>query len=155
MIGLEVADLTGDGCITKAPCGGDKASPSPVDRRKQGMKRSVGTDGGGVPLGIVSAGANRHDSPLLDPTIGEIHQQVGDLPAHPRMHLDSGYDGQPVRTVLAAHGMVGEIAPKGERTPIQIGKRWVTDPASPDALPLGRPTHHPTSQVTPIAGRSK
>ncbi len=91
MIGLEVADLTGDGCITKAPCGGDKEGPSPVDRRKQGMKRSVGTDGGGVPLGIVSAGANRHDSPLLDPTIGEIHQQVGDLPAHPRMHLDSGY----------------------------------------------------------------
>jgi Putative transposase of IS4/5 family (DUF4096) len=50
---------------TKAPCGGDKPGPSPVDRRKGGLKRSVATDGGGVPLGIVSAGADRHDSPLL------------------------------------------------------------------------------------------
>jgi hypothetical protein len=50
-----------DGCITKAPCGGDKAGQSLVDRRKGGLKRSVATEGAGVPLGIVSAGANRHD----------------------------------------------------------------------------------------------
>ena len=54
-----------DGCITKVPCGGDKAGPSPVDRRKQGLKRFTATEADGVPLGLVSAGANRHDSPLL------------------------------------------------------------------------------------------
>ena len=63
IIGLELADLPVDGCITKAPCGGDKAGPSPVDRRKGGLKRSVATEGNGVAVGIVSAGANRHDIP--------------------------------------------------------------------------------------------
>jgi hypothetical protein len=39
--GLQVEHLAVDGCITKAPCGGQVAGPSPVDRRKQGLKRSV------------------------------------------------------------------------------------------------------------------
>ena len=39
MIGLELADVAVDGCMTKAPCGGDHAGPSPVDRRKGGLKR--------------------------------------------------------------------------------------------------------------------
>jgi transposase len=36
MLGLELEHLAVDGCITKAPCGGQVAGPSPVDRRKQG-----------------------------------------------------------------------------------------------------------------------
>jgi hypothetical protein len=40
-----------------------------VDRRKGGLKRSVATEDDGVPLGITAAGANRHDSPLLVPTL--------------------------------------------------------------------------------------
>jgi transposase len=128
IIGLELDDLAIDGCITKAPCGGEKAGPSPVDRRKGGLKRSVATDAGGVPLGIVSAGANRHDSPLLEPTIEATKQQVGGmLPEKPVMHLDSGYDGKPSRDVLADHGLVGEIAKKGIPSPIQVGKRWVVE----------------------------
>jgi hypothetical protein len=39
LIGLELADLLVDGCITKAPCGGEKAGRNPVDRGKQGIKR--------------------------------------------------------------------------------------------------------------------
>jgi len=61
IIGLQLVDIAADGCITKAPCGGDKAGPSLVDRRKGGLKRSVATEGAGAPLGIVSTGANRHD----------------------------------------------------------------------------------------------
>jgi hypothetical protein len=38
---LEPEHLAIDGCITKAPGGGQVAGPSPVDRRKQGLKRSV------------------------------------------------------------------------------------------------------------------
>src|SRR5436853_4152203 len=35
LIGLDLGDLSVDGCITKAPCGGEKAGRSPVDRGKQ------------------------------------------------------------------------------------------------------------------------
>jgi transposase len=44
LFGLELDHRAVDGCITKAPCGGQVAGPSPVDRRKQGLKRSVLTD---------------------------------------------------------------------------------------------------------------
>jgi transposase len=49
MHGLELEQLAVDGCTTKAPCGGQVAGPSPVDRRKQGLKRSVAVEAGGVP----------------------------------------------------------------------------------------------------------
>jgi hypothetical protein len=51
MLGLELEHLAVDGCTTKAPCGGQTAGPSPVDRRKQGLKRSILTEAGGIPLG--------------------------------------------------------------------------------------------------------
>ena len=35
IIGLEVADVCVDGCIAKAPCGGQKAGKSPVDRGRE------------------------------------------------------------------------------------------------------------------------
>jgi hypothetical protein len=57
------------GCITKAPCGGQLAGRSPVDRGKQGLKRSVATEAKGIPLAAVPAPADRHDSPLLAPTL--------------------------------------------------------------------------------------
>jgi len=40
IVGLILEDIAVDGCITKAPGGGECAGPSPVDRRKQGLKRS-------------------------------------------------------------------------------------------------------------------
>jgi hypothetical protein len=40
IVGLLLEQIAIDGCITKAPGGGDVAGPSPVDRRKQGLKRS-------------------------------------------------------------------------------------------------------------------
>jgi transposase len=50
-IGLELSDVAVDCCITKAPCGGEKAGKSPVDRGKQGLKRSTMVDACGIPLG--------------------------------------------------------------------------------------------------------
>jgi transposase len=55
IIGLELADVCVDGCITKAPCGGEKAGKSPVDRGKQGIKRSTMVDANGIPLGVLTA----------------------------------------------------------------------------------------------------
>ena len=127
IIGLELGDLSVDGCITKAPCGGDKAGPSPVDRRKGGLKRSVATDGHGIPLGIVSAGANRHDCPLLAPTLAAATTQLERLPAHVTAHLDAGYDSGVTRDLLTELGFDGQISRKGVPAPIQVGKRWVAE----------------------------
>jgi transposase len=60
LFGLELAQLAVDGCTTKAPCGGQTAGPSPVDRRKQGLKRSMATEAAGIPLAAVPAPANHH-----------------------------------------------------------------------------------------------
>src|SRR5580704_12945807 len=46
--------------------GRECAGPSPVDRRKLGMRRYLLVKGYGIPLDKVLAPANRHDSPLLD-----------------------------------------------------------------------------------------
>jgi hypothetical protein len=57
-IGLEPSEVAVDCCATKAPCGGEEAGRSPVDRGKRGLKRSVVVDGRGIPLATVTAPAN-------------------------------------------------------------------------------------------------
>src|SRR5512132_3172215 len=56
MHGLELEQLAVDGCSTKAPCGGQTAGPSPVDRHKQGRKRSVAAEAGGIRLAALPEG---------------------------------------------------------------------------------------------------
>jgi transposase len=126
LFGLELEQLAVDGCITKAPCGGHLAGRSPVDRGKQGLKRSIVTDAGGIPLGAVPAAANRRDDGLLAATLDTIGA-VGVLAARPVVHLDAGYDYQICRQVLAERGMVGQIATRGQPTPIQAARRWVIE----------------------------
>lgn len=123
MVGLELADLTVDGPVTKAPCGGDAAGRSPVDRGTQGRKRSTAVDGRGIPLGAVTAGATAHDAPLLAPTLATL-DRLGPLPAQPTVHLDAGDDSHKTRDLLAERGMSGEIAEKGKPAPIQATNRW-------------------------------
>lgn len=126
MIGLELGDIAVDGCITKAPCGGEVAGRSPVDRGKQGLKRSTMVDATGIPLGAVAAPANRHDSPLLEPTL-ETLAVIGPLPSELTVHLDRGYDSGVTRERIAARGLRGEIAEKGKPAPVTVGKRWVVE----------------------------
>lgn len=126
MIGLDLADIAVDGCITKAPSGGEAAGRSPVDRGKQGLKRSTVTDATGVPLAVVAAGANRHDAPLLEPTLDGL-APLGPLPPRVTVHLDRGYDGAPTRALLDARGFGAAIAPKGVPAPVQAGRRWVVE----------------------------
>ena len=126
MIGLELDDLAVDGCVTKAPGGGEVAGRSPVDRGKQGLKRSLVTDGVGIPLHVVAAGANRHDAPLLGPTLAGLDKLDG-LPDDVTVHLDRGYDGGPTRALLEALGFDGAIARKGVPAPVQAGSRWVVE----------------------------
>ena len=125
MIGLELGDVAVDGCITKAPCGGQRAGPSPVDLRKGGLKRSEATENYGIPLEIAAAGANRHDSSLLAPTLQAAADQLdGALPGERTCHLDAGYDSQPTRQLLDDLGFDGQIAHKDAPAPIQAGRRW-------------------------------
>ena len=128
MIGLELEDLAVDGCITKAPSGGEVAGRSPVDRGKQGLKRSVLTEGAGLPLHVVAAGANRHDAPLLRLTLAGLDKLEPITAAEPgTVHLDRGYDSGPARAVLDERGLEGVIARKGVPAPIQAGSRWTVE----------------------------
>ncbi|MGA5453162.1 IS5 family transposase [Streptomyces umbrinus] len=123
IVGLVLDQIAVDGSITKAPGGGEAAGRSPVDRGKQGLKRSGMTDGYGIPLGRVLAGANQHDSPLLAPTLDRLND-LGPLPDGITVHLDAGYDSDRTRTLLNEGGLQGRIAHKGENAPIQASRRW-------------------------------
>lgn len=123
IVGLVLEEISIDGCITKAPGGGQVAGRSPVDRGKQGMKRSVMVEGHGIPLGRVLAGANRHDSPLLAPTLDKL-DDLGSLPGTITVHLDAGYDSQDSRDELSSRNLTGEIAHKGDKAPMQASQRW-------------------------------
>lgn len=123
MIGLELHDIAVDGCITNAPCGGEVAGRNPVDRGKQGLKRSTVVDAHGIPLGTVAAPANRHDSPLLEPTLDTL-AGIDPLPTAMTVHLDRGYDSGVTRARLTTRGLHGEIARKGQPAPIAASQRW-------------------------------
>ena len=133
--GLEPEHLAIDGCITKAPGGGQVAGPSPVDRRKQGLKRSVACEAAGIPLAAVLAPANRRDDGLLAATLDTAAATLTavqglrrwPLPDPPTVHLDAGYDYQPCRQALADRGLRGEIATRGAPAPVQAGRRWVIE----------------------------
>jgi transposase len=101
IVGLILQEPAVDGCITKAPGGGECAGRSPVDRGKPGMKRSLLAEGYGIPLGRVSAPASRHDSPLLAPAPDKL-DDPGPLPGNVRVHLDARYDPAKTREELAA-----------------------------------------------------
>jgi transposase len=127
LIGLELGDLVVDGCVTKAPCGGEKAGRSPVDRGKAGIKRSMAVDAKGIPLGTTTAPANHHDSPLLVPTLEAVTQTLGSLPKEASVHLDRGYDSRRTRERLKELGLGWEISGKGKPAPYWATIRWVVE----------------------------
>lgn len=129
MIGLDLSDVAVDCCITKAPCGGEKAGKSPVDRGKGGIKRSMVVDAKGIPLGAIAAPANRHDSPLLEETLDTM-EIVGELPKHISVHLDRGYDSKLTRERLKELGLGWEISGKGKPAPFWATNRWVVERTS-------------------------
>lgn len=126
-IGLELCGVAVDCCITKAPCGGEKAGRSPVDRGKQGTKRSTAVDGRGIPVGAVIAPANRHDSPLLSETLDTVSKTLGELPEGTKVHLDRGYDSKTTRERLEELGLIGEISQKGKPAPLGTTRRWIVE----------------------------
>lgn len=122
-----------DGAMTKAPFAKGATGPNPTDRAKRGVKRSLLTDGAGIPLGLVVDGANRHDSKLLVATLDGIviarPEPTEEQPQH--LCLDAAYDGDPARQEVQARSYIGHICSRGqEKTekahiPGYRARRWV------------------------------
>jgi putative transposase len=81
-----------DGAMTKAPLGKAATGANPTDRGKRGTKRSLLTDGSGIPLALVVDGANRHDVRLLCATLdGIVIMRPKPTEEHPQhLCLDAG-----------------------------------------------------------------
>ena len=101
------------------------------------MKRSLLTEGHGLPIGLTIEGANRHDMKLMRPTIESI---IVDRPEpseeQPQgMCLDKGYDYDEVRDILREFGFTVHIRPRGEEAKAikrEAGfkaRRWVVERA--------------------------
>ncbi len=98
--------------ITKAPLGGQATGPSPVDRAKTGTKRSLLTEGHGVPIGLAVGGANRPDMKLAGRTLDALAARRPS-PRNVKQHLclDRGYDYDEVRELVARLGYIAHIPP--------------------------------------------
>jgi putative transposase len=115
--------------------GGKKVGKNPTDRGKIGTKRSVLTDGDGVPLGLAVAGANRNDFKMVEETLTGIPiERPTPTPERPQgICLDKGYDYDEVRALLAEFGFTAHIRARGEEAKAlkqETGfkaRRWVVE----------------------------
>jgi putative transposase len=113
--GLEWNWQSIDGATTKAPLGGEATGPNPTDRAKLGTKRSVLTEGKGVPIAIVISGANKHDVKLLEKTLDATIIQK---PDEVKQHLcgDKGYDSKNARKAVKKRNYIPHIRSRREET---------------------------------------
>src|SRR3989454_12196049 len=95
---------------------GKKTGPNPTDRAKDGVKRSLLTEGGGVPIGLAVDGANRNDFKLVKETLESIPVErpgvAGEAPQG--LCLDKGYDYDEVRDLAKAFGYTAHIRSRGQ-----------------------------------------
>jgi transposase len=127
IIGLEFSDVSLDGSVQKSPCGGQDTGPNPTDRGKCGWKWSILVDGNGIPLGWESAGANRHDSIMLESTLDDLGGR-GTLGEIETLWLDRGYDSEVTRDRLAQRHITDAVIAR---------KRKRGAPLPPAAAPAG------------------
>ena len=139
MEGIEWEWQAIDGVMTRASLGKDATGKNPTDRAKSGTKRSMLTDGAGIPLSVAIEGANRHDAKLLVATLEGL---VVARPAweeeddQQHMCLDAAYDSEPVREELKERGYVPHIPPADKKEREREGavhrhdgrtRRWVVE----------------------------
>ncbi len=116
---------------------GKKTGPNPTDRAKLGTKRSLLTDGDGVPLALAVAGANVPDMKLVLATLnGFALRRRRPKRGMRRQHFcaDKGYDYAEVRAVLCKRGYTlhipsrGEARPRPKRSRLRHpARRWVVE----------------------------
>ena len=108
-------------------------APIPRTGEKSGTKRSVLTEGKGLPIAFEIDGANRHDSKLLERTLDNIvifrPAPTEDNPQN--LCLDAGFVGK--EEAVLARGYIPHIRPRGEekkeieRNPNFKARRWVVE----------------------------
>ena len=110
-----------------------KTGPNPTDRAKLGVKRSVLSDGNGIPLGIEIDGANRHDMKLFLRTLLSIPiPRPSPTPDEPQnIVLDKGYDYDIIYQQAVDFGLIPHIHALGEPgKALKAGekaRRWVVE----------------------------
>ena len=106
-----------------------------MDRGKAGTKRSLLTDGAGVPLGLAVAGANRNDHLLVRETLTCLPvARPEPTQGRPQgLCLDAGYAFDSVRELLAEFGFTLHVRGRGEEAKAIKGeagsraRRWVVE----------------------------
>ena len=134
VVGVDLSEASVDASLHKAPCGGDGAGKSPVDRGKSGWKWSLLCDRAGIPVGWTADAANRNDCTLLEPTLADA-QRRGLLADVETLHLDRGYAGNPVLRTCASYGIHDIVrSPKRPRAntrrkpkAVPLGRRWTIE----------------------------
>jgi putative transposase len=135
LVGIDWEWQAMDGAMTKAPLGGQDTGSNPTDRAKQGVKRRLLTDGRGVPLGVVVAGANRPDMKMVEDTLDSIpiEHPVPTKEDPQNLCLDAGYDYADVRNTIKAWGYTAHIRPRKEEADLKAhvpgfrARRWVVE----------------------------
>ncbi|MGQ0804218.1 MAG: IS5 family transposase [Actinomycetota bacterium] len=131
VVGLDLSECAVDGSAHKAPTGGEGTGPNPTDRGKSGWKWSLFAERNGIPIGWASAGANRHDTVLLEPTLAAADGR-GLLAETETLHLDRGYDNGVVHRLVADMGIDDLVCSKrrktgtahGDKKLVPLGMRW-------------------------------
>jgi hypothetical protein len=72
----------------------------------------------------VLAGANRHDAPLWEPTLGSLFWPGFALPGQITVRLDAGYDSAGTHRLLKMLGCDGRITPKVTYIEINHTNTW-------------------------------
>lgn len=149
MEGIEWEWQALEGAMSKAPLGrgasGEATGKNPTDGAKMGTKRSMLTDGAGIPLAVAVEGANPHDSKLLVATLEGLvvarpapwEEQGASYPSEQHLCLDAAYDSQEVRKELEARSYEPHISPadKKKRSERKVARqhlggrarRWVLE----------------------------
>lgn len=134
-VGIDWAWQSMDGAMSKAPLGGEATGPNPTDRAKTGTKRSVLSEGHGIPIAVSAAGANRNDFKMARETLEALPIQRPE-PSEDRpqgLCLDKGYDYDEIRDLAREFGYTPHIVPRAQEAKAikrEIGfkaRRWVVE----------------------------
>ncbi len=137
-------------CHCSGKKGGAETGPNPTDRGKPGTKRHLVTDTRGTPLGLKLTGANRHDSPLLSPTLDAIPPLPRPCAGVVAVRGSGRASCMPTRpTMPAAAGRSAASTASSPASP--AGHR---EQRTPGPAPLGARAYPRLVQPLPPAGRT-
>jgi len=140
LCGFELTWQSMDGSLVQAPVrqarhqAEEGLGRNPTDRGRSGSKLHLQVDQNGLPVAVILAGANVHDSRLVTPTVQAGVSQPPATAARPKhLCLDKGYDYQRVELEVVDLGYTPHIRRIGEEQhvtttgEIHPARRWVVE----------------------------